>query len=84
MLAELGNVSSTTFNRLFKRETNMTPAEYVIMIRIEKSKKLLRRNDYSITEIALKCGFNSSAHFSSSFHSFTQKTPTGYRQLYQV
>jgi AraC-like DNA-binding protein len=84
MLAELGNVSSTTFNRLFKKEANVAPAEYIVMIRIEKAKKLLRRNDYSITEIALKCGFNSSAHFSSSFHSFTQKTPTGYRQLYQV
>lgn len=81
-LAELGNMSVSSFNRIFKKETNLTPIEYLIEIRIEKSKKLLRRKEIPITEIAMRCGFSSSAHFSSSFNKLYNKTPSEYRNAY--
>ena len=67
-LAELGNVSVSSFNRMFKKETKLTPKEYLIDVRIEKSKKLLRRKEIPITDVALRCGFANSSHFSSSFY----------------
>lgn len=81
-LAKLGNLSVSGFNRTFKREIGETPMEYLIALRIEQAKKLLRRKEVPITEIALRCGFNSSAHFSASFRKYYQVTPTQYRKKY--
>ena len=82
-LAELGNLSVSSFNRIFKKETKMTPMDYLMQVRLEQSKKLLRRKDVAVTEIAMRCGFNSSAHFAASFKKLYQMTPTEYRQQYQ-
>lgn len=82
-LAELGNLSVSSFNRIFKKETKMTPMDYLIEIRLEKSKKLLRRKEIPMTEIAMRCGFSSSAHFSSSFKRSYEITPTEYRNQYE-
>lgn len=81
-LAELGNMSLSSFNRVFKKETRQTPKEYIIDIRIEKSKKLLRRNEIPITEVAFRCGFSSSSHFSHSFNQKYNMTPSEYRNTY--
>ncbi len=81
-LAELGNLSVSSFNRMFKKETNLTPFEYLIEVRIQKSKKLLRRKEIPITEVAMRCGFGSSSHFSSSFSRILNITPSEYRNSY--
>lgn len=81
-LAALGNMSASTFNRLFKKEVGLTPIKYLIEIRIDKSKSLLRGSELSITEVATKCGFGSSAHFSSEFKRLTNVTPSEYRDAY--
>ena len=81
-LAELGNMSISSFNRIFKKVNKLTPIEYLIEIRIEKSKKLLRRKEIPITEIAMRCGFSSSAHLSSSFSRLLNITPSEYRNSY--
>lgn len=81
-LAELGYVSASCFNRKFKKETGITPIEYLIEIRINRAKILLRRKGLTITEIAMQCGFGSSAYFSSCFQSRLGITPTEYRDKY--
>lgn len=82
-LAELGYISPSCLNRRFKKEVGMTPIEYLIETRIENAKKLLRRKDVPITEIVMRCGFGSSAHFSSCFHQRTHLTPTEYQEKYK-
>lgn len=82
-LAELGNLSVSSFNRIFKKETKLTPMEYLMQIRLEQSKKLLRRKEVPMTEIAMRCGFNSSAYFSASFRKYYNVTPTEYRGRYE-
>lgn len=81
-LAKLGNLSVSGFNRIFKREIGETPMEYLSALRLGQSKKLLRRKEVPITEIALRCGFNSSAHFSASFRKYYGVTPSEYRKKY--
>lgn len=81
-LAELGYVSASSLNRRFKKETGITPIEYLIEIRIEKSKLLLRRKNIPVTEVALRCGFGSSAHFSACFQNRTGIAPSEYRDRY--
>ena len=82
-LAESGHMSVSNFNRIFKKEINLTPINYLNEIRIEKSKTLLRRKDIPITEIAAKCGFGSSAHFATNFKRLTNVTPSVYRDSYK-
>lgn len=81
-IAETINMSESHFIRNFKKEMHTTPICYLIKIRIEKSKKLLRNKEQSITDIALQCGFNSASHFSAVFIRQMDITPTHYRDLY--
>lgn len=66
-LAKLGNVSESSFNRKFKKELQLTPMEYLMEVRMEQAKKLLRRKEIPITQVALRCGFGSGAHLLSVF-----------------
>lgn len=81
-LANLGYVSTSCFNRKFKKEIGITPIEYLIEIRIQKSKILLRRKSIAITDIAIRCGFSSSSHFSSCFQNKMGISPSDYRKKY--
>lgn len=81
-LASLGYVSVSSLNRRFKKETGVTPIEYLIEIRIEKAKLMLRRKNIPVTDVAMRCGFGGSAHFSSCFQARTGMTPSEYRDSY--
>lgn len=81
-LAKLGCISESTFNRRFKKETGRTPIEYLIDIRIAQAKKLLRRKNLSVTEVAMRCGFGTGAHFTACFAQKTGDTPSEYRSKF--
>lgn len=81
-LAALGYISPSAFNRRFKKEIGITPIEYLIEIRIQKAKTLLMRKNIPITEVAMRCGFGSSAHFSSCFQARVGIAPSEYRDKY--
>lgn len=81
-LAGLGYMSTSSFNRKFKAETGKTPLEYLISVRIERSKIFLRRKNISVTDIAEMCGFNSASHFSSCFMKCMGITPSMYQATY--
>lgn len=81
-LADLGHMSKTTFNRHFKKEFGITPIEYLIEVRIKMAKLMLKRKDNQMTDIAMRCGFGSGAHFSSCFQKYVGLTPSEYRDKY--
>lgn len=81
-LSKLVHMSQSSFNRLFRKETGISPHEYIIEEKVEKSKTLLRRNDITVTDIAVRCGFGSGAHFASVFKRVTGFTPSQYRSSY--
>ncbi|MBO4547171.1 MAG: helix-turn-helix transcriptional regulator, partial [Treponema sp.] len=83
-LAKNANMSVSNFNRLFTKEVGMSPQNYLIDVRLNKSIKLLRRNDLSVSEIAEQCGFYSLSHFSAVFKKAHDMSPTEYREKYQV
>lgn len=73
-------VSQEHLIRLFKREKGMTYHQYVILQRVNESKKLLR--DYpelSLTRIAYDVGFTSSSQFSRVFKHIANIPPSQYR-----
>ena len=82
ILAQLSNMSQSSFNRLFKKEMNISPIEYLINLRLRKSKKYLREMSNSISDIALKCGFYSASHFSSCFYKQFNLSPSEYQKIF--
>ncbi|MDA8212033.1 MAG: AraC family transcriptional regulator [Clostridia bacterium] len=81
-LAQIAKMSESHFIRIFKKETGLSPMEFLIRVRIDKAKKLLRSGTKNITEVSLQCGFSSTSHFSSSFTKHTGITPSDYQNSY--
>jgi len=82
VLAEQAGMSVSTFTRKFKDETGETPAAYVLAERLIKARKLMRDREMRLTDIALSCGFSSSAHLTSCFKKNLGMSPREYRSLY--
>ncbi|MCR1863275.1 helix-turn-helix domain-containing protein [Limosilactobacillus reuteri] len=59
---------------------HQTPIEYLLNYRVEQAKKLLRHSELSITDIALRAGFSTSAYFSKIFKERVGMTLREYRQ----
>lgn len=78
-LAQLANMSESNFIRVFKQETGLAPMEFLIALRLEKARKLLRNSHKTVTEVALQCGFNSSSHFSTCFRKHHGLSPSQYQ-----
>ena len=79
-LAEMSNYSVVQFGKLFARLTQMTPAQYVISLRINKAKTLLRTTDGRVTDIAHETGFCDHSHFIKTFRRLTGLTPKEFRR----
>ena len=79
--AQITNISPYYFCRLFKKSTGITPYQYLIKCRIEKSKILLKQEKLSITDIALEVGFSNQSHFTKHFKRLVGVTPKVYSNL---
>lgn len=58
-LAEIANMSYRNFCRIFKKETELTPLEYITKLRQEKAQELMKKPDYSRSQIANMVGLDS-------------------------
>lgn len=74
-------LSIRQFERLFKHHFKSTPSQYYLDIRLEKARAKLLTTHASITDIALACGFSSTAHFSTRYRHQFGLTPTEDRAL---
>lgn len=79
-LAEKAGFSKEYFIRLFKKECNSTPHEYIVNLRLENAKYLLSSTNDNISDIALQCGYNSFSHFAQQFKNKFRLTPNEYRK----
>ena len=70
--------------RVFRRATGQTPIDYLIRLRIQKAMEWLAGTSLSVTDIALKTGFDDSNYFTRQFRKATGETPTAYRKTRQA
>jgi AraC family transcriptional regulator len=77
-LAAIAHMSSSYFSRLFKQSTGLSPHQYVIQCRVDRSKHLLRQGKLSIAEIAYSLGFTHQSHFSHHFKRLVGHTPKAF------
>lgn len=78
-LAGVTNYSPYHLLRLFKKHTGRTPFEFLLDVKVEKAKTLLKKTDYTITEICNLAGFSSNSYFSQVFKKKTGVSPSQYK-----
>ena len=74
-MAKDAGLSIQHFRRLFYENNGFTPKEGIRKSKIIRAKMLLLENNYSITEIAMICGFSDSSHMSRIFKQSEGMTP---------
>lgn len=74
-LARVSGVSEAHFARSFKDSFGVPPHRYLLTLRIERAKALLRDTDLSISEIAFQTGWKSLGTFGRTFRDVTGESP---------
>lgn len=62
----------------FKKKTGFSVIQYYIDLKIDKAKKLLSQQKFTVSEIADMLGFSSVYYFSRQFKTHTDMSPTEY------
>ena len=84
-LEELANALS--FNKAylctaFKKDTKVTIADCLNLIRIRQAARMISYSELSIGEVAVSCGFGTASHFNHVFQHFIGTTPSAVRKAY--
>lgn len=61
------NISRRQLDRVFARELGQPPQVFYRSLRLEFARHLLSQGKYSVTDVAMECGFSDAAHFSRLF-----------------
>lgn len=81
-ISEMVGLSTAYFSALFKKTEGEGFAKYLINVRIEQAKVLLRETNLPVTEICRRVGYNDLRHFTHTFERATEVKPSVYRKLY--
>jgi AraC-like DNA-binding protein len=80
-VASLAHMTTNSFCRYFKKRTRKSYIDFLTEIRIGHARKLLQRDDLSISQISLEVGFNNLSNFNRKFREVCSITPTEFRKL---
>jgi len=71
----------TYLSKIFSKVKNVTIEHFIILHKIERVKQLLLYNDLTLSEIAWKLHYSSTAHLSAQFKKITGVTPSLFKKL---
>jgi AraC-like DNA-binding protein len=81
MMADTLGYNRAYLSRVFKRSTGMTPVAFLLKLRVDKARQLLReRPELTVEQIAASAGFQDPLYFSKQFRRFYDQSPTAYRE----
>lgn len=79
-LAQGVHMSAGHLSREFRRAYGESPYSYLMTRRIERAMTLLRRGDFSVTEVCFAVGCASLGTFSTRFTELVGLSPSAYRR----
>lgn len=77
-LAKLCGISDTYFRQIFYNIFSLNPKEYITRLRMQHAKNLLESNHFTVSEIALMCGYSEPCNFSREFSKNVGMSPAAY------
>ncbi|PKM49974.1 MAG: AraC family transcriptional regulator [Firmicutes bacterium HGW-Firmicutes-7] len=80
-LADQASLSIYYFSHLFKKETGISPIEYIALTKINIAKTMLKTTQSSVSEIAESLGYSSSSSFINAFTSRVEISPMKFRNM---
>jgi AraC family transcriptional regulator len=78
-LADCAGLSLSHFSFQFRTSTNQSPHQYMLRLRIERSKELLTDSRLSVLDVGLEVGFRNQQHFATVFRNSVGVPPSVYR-----
>ena len=82
-LAKIAGMSTAGLARHFNHYLGVSPARYVLTVRISEATALLRHTTETIEEISEKTGFSNRNHFSHIFKKITGHSPAEFRRIHK-
>ncbi|MBI9057566.1 MAG: helix-turn-helix domain-containing protein [Labilibaculum sp.] len=79
-IANVASMNPSSFCRYFKLRTNRSFSEFILELRLENACNLLINSNFTIEQIALECGFESSSYFYRSFKKLKKETPSSFQK----
>ena len=83
-LAARAYMSRRTFDRRFRSLTGSAPLQWLITQRVLQAQRLLETSDYSVDEVAGRCGFRSPVALRGHFRRQLGSSPAAYRAAYRI
>lgn len=74
-------INPNYISQLFRKNTGMTFTDYVTRLRIDYSSELLKKTNFSIDEVAGKCGYTDYFYFIRVFKKITGRSPGQFRHM---
>jgi AraC family transcriptional regulator len=78
-LAGCAGLSLSHFSFQFRASTNQSPHQYMLRLRVERSKELLTDSRLSVLDVGLEVGFRNQQHFATVFRNSVGVPPSVYR-----
>lgn len=83
-LAAVAGLSINQLTRCFREQFGQTPIQYVLHLRLERARDLLRQSQLSIKQIARQAGFRDQGYFTRQFTRAVGHSPSVFRTLPSV
>lgn len=74
-LAKVCHMSETHFRRVFEACMNMSPVDYINLVRIQRACDLMKKSNDSMDIVAQKVGFTTTSTFNRNFKKFLNTSP---------
>jgi AraC-like DNA-binding protein len=78
-LANMANMATNSFARLFKLSTGITTQQYILTLKVQAASNYIHHTHKSLDEIAFECGFSDRHHFSKIFKKVLKINPSDYK-----
>jgi transcriptional regulator GlxA family with amidase domain len=84
ILAERVAMSVRNFERVFTRELGVSPARYVLQMRVEAAQRMMEQTAKGLDQVALACGFSSADLMRRAFTRTLGTTPLSHRRRFRL
>jgi len=79
-LSKESGYSRNHFSRMFQAATGRTPHNYLTHLRLERAQELITKDEVSLVDVAMACGFSSHSHMTRVFRKILGVTPSEYQR----